>query len=331
MSCEELGARIPLLPILGVPIGLLDTVTAADCLGQDGLARLADDTADLVLTDPPYNVSEEAEPIGAISVGRWRSDRGATRSIARDFGAWDRGDYDPGYAVPELARVLRPGGSLYLFTSEILYGETRDAAELAGLDIHVPLVWCKTNPPVSFRKVSWRSGQELVLWATKPGARWTLDFGRQTDMLSWHAGPICGPHERCRHPTQKPLWLIERIMHRASRPGDLVVDPFAGSGTTGVAARRLGRRFVLFERDATTAAGARGRLGGALAEEDVGDGGLPLFGGAMRVMFCSDAAAGGGLDGGADGGPDEGPDGGLDEVPGGAGGAVDDPAEDGEL
>ena len=269
------------MPINGPPPELLDTVTCCDCLGSAGLSRIPNGIVDLIVVDPPYNVSGEAAPIGGIPTKRWRADSGMTRSIIRDFGAWDRGEYDPGYAVPAMARVLRPGGSLYLFTSEILYGETRDAAVLAGLDVHVPVVWCKTNPPVSFRKVTWRSGQELILWATKPGARWTLDFGKQTEMLSWQAGPIAGAGKRGNHPTAKPLWLIERLIYRASREGDLVVDPYAGGGTTGVAARKLGRRFVLFERDEQTAAAARGRLGGGVAEDDVGDGGLPLFGGKM--------------------------------------------------
>ena len=214
------------------------TIYHGDCI--DVLTGLESESVDLILTDPPYNVSARS-PIGSVP----RQD-GTHREIRRDFGAWDHG-WDPMPFLAEARRLLRDGGSLVAFTSEHLF-----APYLAsGLDHRALLHWRKTNPAPNFRKQLVRA-VEMAVWQTQ-GAGWTFNAGGYRPNV-WQ-GPIINGYlsqntdEKRWHPTQKPEWLMRAWIELFSMPGDLILDPFAGSGTTLRAAKDLGRRAIGIEVD----------------------------------------------------------------------------------
>lgn len=219
------------------------TVYVGDCL--DVLPALGDASVDLLLTDPPYNVSARSGRANTTVRMVPRKD-GTMREIRRDFGEWDH-DWNAEPFLGEVARLIRPSGSLVAFTSAALV-----APYLAsGLDHRGLLYWRKSNPPPNFRKQIVHA-VEMAVWQTQGGG-WTFNAGGYRPNV-WE-GPILNGYtvqntdERRVHPTQKPLWLIREWVQLFSNPGDLIVDPFAGSLTTAVAAHQLGRRCIAIELD----------------------------------------------------------------------------------
>ena len=212
-----------------------------DCL--DVLPGLESESVDLIMTDPPYNVSarrlRDNSPVKRVL----RKD-GTHREIVRDFGSWDHG-WDPAPFLEHARRLLRDGGALVAFTSEYLL-----APYLAsGLDHRSLLYWNKTNPVPNFRKQIVHA-VEMAAWQTKGGA-WTFNAGGYRPNIC--RGPIMRgglrTDEKRWHPTQKPEWLIRKWIQLFSNEGDLILDPFAGSGTTLRAAKDLGRRAIGIELD----------------------------------------------------------------------------------
>lgn len=217
------------------------TLYHGDCLSV--LPVLAE--VDLFATDPPYNVS--ARGVGGMantSVGRVPRKDGTMREIVRDYGDWDH-NWKPGPFIKLVKGLLKPSGALVAFTSEFLVG----AYLKSGLDHRGLLFWRKTNPAPSFRKQIVRA-MEFAVWQTNGGG-WTFNAGGYCPNV-WD-GPIINGYtcentnEQRWHPTQKPEWLMSQWIALFSNPGDLVVDPYAGSGTTLVCAKRLGRRAIGIE------------------------------------------------------------------------------------
>jgi site-specific DNA-methyltransferase (adenine-specific) len=219
------------------------TIYHGDC--RDVLPSLA--AVDLILTDPPYNVS--ARGVGGranTTIGRVPRKDGTTREIVRDYGEWDH-DWKPEPFVGEVPRLLRSGGTLVAFSSEFLI-----AAYLqSGLDHRGLLFWRKTNPAPSFRKQIVRA-MEMAVWQTK-GGRWTFNAGGYCPNV-WDVPIINGftcenTNEQRWHPTQKPEALIGQWVALFTNAGETILDPFMGSGTTLVAAKRLGRKAIGIERE----------------------------------------------------------------------------------
>ena len=141
------------------------------------------------------------------------------------------------------------------------------------------VVWRKSNPMPNFRGRRFTNAHETLIWASMgPKARYTFNYeamkalNEDLQMRSDWLFPICSGAERLRedcgrktHPTQKPEALLHRILLAASNPGDVVLDPFLGSGTTAVAAKRLGRAFIGIEREARLCRGGQGAARGPLA------------------------------------------------------------------
>lgn len=211
------------------------------------LAGLEAESVDLVLTDPPYNVS--ARGVGGranTTIGKVKNPGGSMREVRRDFGEWDY-QWDAAPFLEQARRVLKPSGALIAFCSEF----TLPAYLESGLDHRGMLFWRKTNPTPSFRGFPQRA-VEMMVWQTK-GGHWTfMEGGAWPNVLE---GPTCTGSERftvrgstgnpeTAHPTQKPLWLMRSLVLAFSRPGDLVLDPFAGTGTTVRAALDLNRRCI---------------------------------------------------------------------------------------
>lgn len=219
--------------------------------GRDVLRGLADGSVDLLLTDPPYNLAGYST--GNISMS-WRKD------FNNDVAEWDLHDFDPAEWLDDLVRVLSPTGNLFAFTSYNLLGRWHAAFDPV-FDTFQIVVWHKTNPAPKLRRAGFLNSCELIVCCWNAGHTW--NFTKQAEMHNFVEAPVCAGHERVRdpvHPTQKPLRVLRRFVQLASNPGDLVVDPFMGVGSTGVAAVEAGRRFIGAEIDARYVAAAEARL-----------------------------------------------------------------------
>jgi DNA modification methylase len=219
------------------------TLYCADC--QDILPLLDPDSIDLVLTDPPYNVtSGEADISYTLRSGKHSVKR---RDMA-DGAGWDTAWNISDLLNPVLP-LLHPGGSFISFTSDRLLS---DFLRYPGYEQRGTMVWAKTNPVTRFRATGYRSGNEYLAWLARPGAAVTWNGGGVT--INRFDYPQCGGKERLRqrdgkalHLAQKPLRLLHDLLRLHSNEGNLVLDPFAGVGSTLVAAKYLGRRAIGIE------------------------------------------------------------------------------------
>jgi len=214
-----------------------------DCLQK--IKDIPDNSVDLVLTDPPYNIAE-----GAVPVYDTRYKDGVSRKIGLEA-EWDKfSDEDflslIGQLVTETKRVLKPSGTFYCFTSDRYLSDIRRMVRSSGMVYRQTCVWIKSNPVPQVRKVKYMHATELFFLAHKEKGH---------DSFRWENGqhcncfyhPIVGGHERTKHPTQKPVWLMEELIKYSTKEGDTVLDPFMGSGTTGVAAKKMNRNFIGIE------------------------------------------------------------------------------------
>jgi DNA modification methylase len=246
------------------------TLYCGDCTAL--LPFLAPGSIDLVLTDPPYNVST-ADASGNLP---YKTKGGKVSRKLRHFGDWDRGWSVADLLAPAL-RLLRPGGSLVSFTSDHIIS---DYYRFPGYEDRGGMTWIKTNPPVRMRATGYRPGIEHLVWLARPGGAVTWHGGGGT--INTFAYPICAGHERLKkadgtalHPTQKPIKLVKDLIRLHSNTGNLILDPYVGVGTTLVAAKRMGRRAIGIERDEAYCNQAAARL--AQAAMDLGDEPEPLL------------------------------------------------------
>ena len=209
--------------------------------GDQALVDVDPESVDLILTDPPYNVSARNGRANT-TIGRVARKDGTHREIVRDFGGWDHG-WDAEPFLADACSLLRDGGSLVAFTSEHLF----EPYLRSGLEHRALLYWHKTNPAPNFRKQIVRA-VEMAVWQTHGGG-WTFNEGGYRPNV-WE-GPIINGNAREKrwHPTQKPEWLLREWIELFSNPDDLILDPFMGSGTTLRAAKDLGRRAIGIEID----------------------------------------------------------------------------------
>ena len=205
----------------------------ADCL--DLMATLPAGSVDLVLTDPPYNI---ARSNNFCTMGR--------KGI--DFGEWDKG-FDLFTWIDACAKLVKPGGSLFYFNAWKNIGVMAQHCETLGFEVKDCFRWEKANPMPRNRDRRYIVDFELGVWAVKTGSRWT--FNRQDKKFErpkFVSGLVSGK-EKTEHTTQKPLALMEYLVKLHSNEGDTVLDPFMGSGTTGVACKNLNRNFIGIEKD----------------------------------------------------------------------------------
>lgn len=212
---------------------------------------MPDSSVDLLLTDPPYNLSPYST--GNIRLA-WR------RDINNDLADWDKTEFRPAEWVQEFKRILKPNGNIFAFTSYNLLGKWHEAFD-HEFDTFQFMVWHKTNPVPKIRRAGFLNSCELIVCMWNKGHTW--NFTNQKDMHNFMETPICMGHERLRdpvHPTQKPVRVLEHLVKIASNPGDLVLDPFMGVGSTGVAALTLGRCFIGGDCEAAYVNAARERI-----------------------------------------------------------------------
>ena len=251
----------------GDPAVDVNVVKVGDCV--DLMERLPEGSVDMIFADPPYNLQLEGELLRPNN----------TRVDAVDDG-WDRFDGFRAYDdftrdwLRAARRVLRDDGSLWVIGT--YHNIFRVGAILQDLGYWIlnDVVWRKTNPMPNFRGRRFTNAHETLIWAAKDkDARYTFNYAAMkalNDDLQMRSDwllPICNGAERLKdaegrkaHSTQKPEALLHRVVLAATRPGDLVLDPFLGSGTTAAVAKRLGRRYIGLEREARYAKLARTRL-----------------------------------------------------------------------
>lgn len=205
---------------------------------REKIKNIPDNSIDFICTDPPYNLGKYST--GNIKLD-WRSD------FNNDLASWDQEDLDPSEWKDEFLRILSPKGNIFIFTSYNLIGKWHEVFDPI-FDTFQFMVWHKTNPAPKFRRAGFLNSCELIVCLWNKGHTW--NFTKQNEMHNFIESPICMGNERLKHPkhpTQKPIKIMKRIIEIASNEGDLVFDPFAGVGSTGVAALELDRRFIGIE------------------------------------------------------------------------------------
>jgi modification methylase len=245
----------------------LDVVMQGDCV--EVMAELPAASVDLIFADPPYNLQLRGE--------LHRPDNSRVDAVDE---TWDRfasfAAYDA-FARDWLAaarRLLKPDGAIWVIGSYHNVYRLGAALQDAGFWILNDVVWRKSNPMPNFRGKRLTNAHETLIWAARSDqSRYTFNYeamkalNEGVQMRSDWLIPLCTGAERLKtpdgekaHPTQKPEALLHRVLVASTRPGDVVLDPFFGTGTTGAVARRLGRRFVGIEREPAYIAAAARRI-----------------------------------------------------------------------
>lgn len=215
----------------------------------DALEKLPDliGKVDAVITDPPYNTANKNSK---VVKGR--------KMMSNDFGKWDYFS-DGKYLeftrewLVNVGRLIKKNGNLVVFCKLEYVSDVKRIYESLGFKHHGTMIWHKTNPTPSIRKNGFLSSCEAILWATNgydlEKISYTFNFSTQKEMHNFIETPICLGKERTKHPTQKPERLVSRLVEIFSKPGDTILDPFAGSGTLAEVADALGRNSINIERD----------------------------------------------------------------------------------
>lgn len=249
---SQSAARKPLSHVAGYE------VVEADCLSY--LAGMPEESVDMVFADPPYNLSNNGFTCHggrAVSVNKGDWDR--SQGVETDFEfhkAW----------IAACRRILKPSGTLWISGTYHSIYACGFALQLLEFHLLNDISWFKPNASPNLSCRFFTASHETLLWARKSKkGQHTFNYqamkegsfpkdgikapGKQ--MRSVWSIPTPPPSEKRhgKHPTQKPLELLERVVLASTQPGDLIVDPFAGSATTGVAAIRHDRRFVGIEKD----------------------------------------------------------------------------------
>jgi modification methylase len=234
------------------------------------LEKLPAACVDLVFADPPYNLQLQGD-LKRPDDSRVDAVDDAWDKFA-SFEAYD--DFTRAWLLA-CRRVMKPNATLWVIGS--YHNIFRVGALLQDLGFWIlnDIVWRKSNPMPNFRGRRFTNAHETLIWAARDSANRNYTFNYEAlkagnediQVRSDWFIPLCTGEERLKgqdgkklHPTQKPEALLARALLAASRPDDLILDPFCGSGTTGAVARRLRRRFIGIERDADYAAAARRRI-----------------------------------------------------------------------
>jgi modification methylase len=287
-------------PRLVSPSLPLDQILIGDCVAA--LESLPPESVDAVFADPPYNLQLES----ALT----RPDQSLVDAVDDD---WDKfssfADYDAFTRawLTACRRVMKKTATLWVIGS--YHNIFRVGAALQDLDFWLlnDIVWRKANPMPNFRGRRFTNAHETLIWASKGADAKSYTFhyealkagNEDLQMRSDWFIPLCTGDERLKdlsgrkvHPTQKPEALLTRVILSSTNPGDVVLDPFFGTGTTGAVAKKLGRRFIGIERDGTYAQAAEARIAAIEPLSDVALAAAPEKRAEARVPFLSIVEAG---------------------------------------
>ena len=277
-----------------------DRILRGDCIEQ--LKSLPTASVDLVFADPPYNLQLE----GALN----RPDQSLVDAVDDD---WDKfssfADYDAFTKawLTEAQRVMKPHATLWVIGSYHNIFRVGAIMQDLGFWILNDVIWRKANPMPNFRGRRFTNAHETMIWASRNASSKSYTFhyealkaaNEDTQVRSdWYL-PLCTGGERLKdskgskvHPTQKPEQLLARVILSSSNPGDVILDPFFGTGTTGATAKRLGRHFIGIERDDSYAEAAEARIAKVTPLDDHALALAPTKRSEPRVPFSSVIEAG---------------------------------------
>ena len=166
-----------------------------------------------------------------------------------DLADWDMVEFNPEEWVDDFIRILKPTGNLFIFTSYNQIGRWYNCLD-HRFDTSNFMIWHKTNPAPKIYKAGFLNSCEMIFTCWNKKHTW--NFISQEEMHNFIESPICSYPERLKepkHPTQKPISILKKMIQIASNPNDIVFDPFMGVGSTGVAALALDRRFIGIEKE----------------------------------------------------------------------------------
>jgi len=261
---KDAGLKAAALKILDLKTNV---IYGGDCIAA--MNRLPENSVDLIFADPPYNLQLGGE--------LHRPDNSRVDGVDD---AWDRFDNFAAYDdftkrwLVAARRILKDTGSLWVIGSYHNIFRVGSILQDIGFWMLNDIVWRKSNPMPNFRGTRFTNAHETLIWCAKSkDAKYTFNYDAMKNlneglqMRSDWTLPLCTGDERIKgtdgnklHPTQKPESLLYRVMMAATKPGDVVLDPFFGTGTTGAVAKMLGRKYIGIERDADYIAAARERL-----------------------------------------------------------------------
>jgi modification methylase len=263
------------------PVLPLDSIIQSDCV--TAMNALPEASVDMIFADPPYNLQlggdlfrPEGSRVDAVD-DHWDK-----------FNSFAHYDQFTREWLAAAKRILKPNGTIWVIGSYHNIFRVGAAVQDLGYWILNDIVWRKTNPMPNFRGTRFTNAHETLIWASRSeDSRYTFNYrtmkalNDELQMRSDWVIPICAGQERIKgeeghkaHPTQKPEALLYRVLLACTNPGDVVLDPFFGTGTTGAVARRLGRHFIGIEREKRYVEVAKARIAAA----------LPLDESAMRNM-----------------------------------------------
>jgi len=234
----------------------LNRILAGDCI--EVMNALPENSVDLIFADPPYNLQLKGD--------LHRPDNSKVDAVDDD---WDQFDSFRAYDefttewLKAARRILKPNGAIWVIGSYHNIFRVGAALQNQGYWILNDVVWRKSNPMPNFRGKRFTNAHETMIWASKSeGAKYTFNYealkalNEGVQMRSDWVLPLCTGHERLKdengdkaHPTQKPESLLHRVLVGSTNPGDVILDPFFGTGTTGAVAKMLGRNFIGIERE----------------------------------------------------------------------------------
>lgn len=233
----------------------LNTIVQGDCIKS--LKKLPDNSVDLIFADPPYNLQLNGE--------LYRPNQTKVDAVNDKWDKFEsKEDYDAFCLawLTECRRVLKDNGSIWVIGT--YHNIFRVGTIMQNVDLWLlnDIIWVKTNPMPNFKGTRFNNAHETLIWATKSkSSKYTFHYhsmktmNDDLQMRSDWLLPICQGEERIKvngqkaHSTQKPEELLYRIILSTSNPGDVILDPFSGSGTTAAVAKKLGRNFIAFERE----------------------------------------------------------------------------------
>ena len=246
---------------------ILNTIINDDCIKV--MNEMEPNSVDLIFADPPYNLQ--------LGNALTRPDNSNVNGVYEEWDSFDSlAAYDT-YTrewMSAARRVLKEDGAIWVIGSYHNIFRVGYILQDLGFWILNDIIWNKTNPMPNFKGTRFTNAHETLIWASKnPSSKYTFNYeamkalNEDTQMRSDWQIPLCTGKERLKgedgnklHPTQKPEALLYRVIMSSSHVGDVVLDPFFGTGTTGAVAKKIGRNFIGIEKDAQYVGGAQERI-----------------------------------------------------------------------